>query len=136
MNLPPIVNDWLAAAQAGTLLTPKHGPTSTGMVYPKFRSITTQDASGIYNFLLSGDYALTRFRNNDPNHTEDYYVITPNDPGFVPGSGVPANVQNPTHPLDRLVVVSGLNSSWHIFAESELRIQNRVGNGTLTPNSV
>jgi hypothetical protein len=109
---------WLQAIADGTFVTPKHSPASTGTVYPTYRSITVTDPSGLYQFFRDGKYTIEKFANQSFPNSPDYYVITPGDTTFVPGSGVMANSQNPSHPLDRFVVVSGVKQGWHVYAEA------------------
>lgn len=132
MSSHPMVSTWKQSIEDGTFLTSKHAPDSTGVPHNKYRSITTTDASGLYDFFSGGDYSITRYKNNHYPKTPEYFVIKPNDPSFIPGSGVPSGSMNPSQSLDCFVVVSGTKQGWHIHAEDSVAISTSINTGKLS----
>jgi hypothetical protein len=131
-----LVGYWSGAAAANTLLTPKHHPTGLSTTYEGFKSVLTPDlAQNLEGFIGSGNYSIAHFQNTGFPSTPDYFVIGPKDGAFtVPGSGVYGNSSLVLWPCDRLVVVSGFNQGWHIYAELSSNIKLAQENGTLIFN--
>lgn len=122
------------AASGGTLLTPKHDPNSLGTLYSGYRSVLTSAlANQLDAFLQSGDYTATLYSNPSYPSNPDYVVLVPRSGSSysVPGSGVPAQSPNPTHPLDCLVAVSGQQQGWHIYCDNLSGIASREATGKL-----
>jgi len=131
----PIKTEYIAtfqqAIQNGTFLTSRHHPSGVGVALSGYRTVTVQDPSGLYDYLGSGDFSIRHYHNNDYPKSPEYVVITPNDPTYVAGSGIPAYSGAPIHDCDRLVVVSGVNQSWHVHAEQQTCIDAKSRNGRL-----
>lgn len=121
----------LQALASGNLLKPKHSLSSLGTSEPHYRTVVVHDEPALRSFFESGSYSVTSYKNNDPRHTDPYYVVTPDDRNVVAASGVPANVPDPSHPCDIFIVVSGSSQGLHIYGESSSTIQAKVNAGTL-----
>lgn len=123
------------AAQRGTLLTPKHHPSGLGTTsYSSYRSVMTPElADQLDQFVASGDYSATLYQNTQFPASPDYVVITPNSGSqfSVPGSGVPPQAPQPTHPLDCIVAVSGQTQGWHVYCENLASVAAKETAGSL-----
>jgi len=128
-----LISYWTGAANANTLLTPKHHPTGLVTTYAGFKSVLTPDlATNLDGFLASGNYSIAQFENRAYPATPDYIVVKPKDAGFsVPGSGVYGHSGLVLWPCDRLVLVSGGAQGWHIYSELQSNIQLAQKNGSL-----
>jgi len=128
-----LISGWQQAIADNTFVTYKHDPTGLASLQ-KIRSVLTQPmVDNLSGFFGSGNNSIAYYTNTTQPATPDYFVVIPKDPSFsVPGSGVyPASPQV-LWPCDRLVVVSGANQSWHIYAELASNIKLAQQNGTLT----
>lgn len=113
-----------SAVNSDTLLTYKHDPNS-GLVYAKFRSVLTQQASGSLKRLInSEEYDLKAYYDNQ--HKKHFYTLLPHDSGSYTtiGLGIPSGSLIPTGSLDTFMVVSGSSDGWHIYSEDSAKIQS------------
>lgn len=127
-----LIDYWKDAIDNGTFLTSKHDPNSVGTPHPRYRTVTVKDSAELKTFLEGGDFKVRQFQNNNPNHTDGYYQVIPNDSSMVAGSGVQPHSPTCSHPCDSFVAVSGVNQGWHLFAEESANIQQKETNGDLT----
>lgn len=128
MKRPQFTHLVAEASASGTFLTAKHDPSSIGTSYPGYRSITVEPASGIAQFFAADAYTV---REHEDSRGQPYFEVTPTDPNFVAGSGIPPAAGQPDRPCDRLVVVSGVRLGWHVFAEDSAAIAARRASGDL-----
>jgi hypothetical protein len=128
-----LVGYWSGAAAANTLLTPKHDPSGLLSTFQGFKSVLTpQLAANLEGFVGSGNYSIGHFQNVAYPNTPDYFVIESKTKDFaVPGSGVYGASGLVLWPCDRLVIVSGANQGWHIYAELASNIRLAQSNGAL-----
>jgi len=131
MDRETLVQYWQQCITSETFLTPKHDPCSVGEPHSGYRSVTIQDPSGISQFLSGGDYRVHEYANVQHPQSPQYFVVEPNDPNTVAGSGIPPLASGPTTALDRFVVVSGTKTGWHIYAESQATISQKASDGSL-----
>ena len=127
-----LIGYWKDAIENGSFLTSKHDPSSVGTPHPGYRTVTVKGFSELRAFLESGDFKIRQYQNSNPNHTDGYYQITPNDSSMVAGSGVQPHSPTCSHPCDSFVAVSGVNQGWHLFAEESANIQQKEMNGNIT----
>jgi hypothetical protein len=132
MNRDDYIRAWAAAAQAGTLLTPKHDPSGLPTIQPGYRTVACMSPAELERYIAAGDYGIRVFTNNNPKHTPHYCELVPRDPAVVPGSGVPPMSPMPTTACDRFVAVSGRQQGWHLFAETSANIQAKEQAGHLS----
>ncbi len=111
----------LDAYDAGTLITPKHDSSNIDTTYGTRRSIVTLDVKALVE---GGDYRVELYEDSAPNHSKDLYVIVPNNPTPVAGSGIPPFSNTPDSSHDCLPVPSGHIQGWHVYAEDHSRIQS------------
>jgi hypothetical protein len=122
------------AAVNGTIMTPKHDPSSLGTSFSRYRSVLSNDlANNLENFITTGDYTVKEFENTRMPSSNLYFEIVPNPSSNfnIPASGVTANSIFATSALDRIIAVSGATLGWHIFGESSIVIQSKANNGDL-----
>ena len=129
-----ITGQWKAAADAGTLLTARHDPTGLARTFGGYRTILVPElAANLQSFISSESYVIDYYQQKVSGHGAYYYVLTPTDPQYsVAGSGVLSRSQTPTGQCDRLVVVSGKDTSWHLHAEKQTKIDTAIASGNLT----
>lgn len=120
------------AIEEGTFLTDKHHPSGVGVTHDRYRTVTVQDPSGLYDYLGTGEFILRQYHNSRYPQTPEYIVLCPNAPEYVAGSGIPPHSVDPTHPCDCLVVASGMKQGWHVHAEQQSEIDTSVDSGRLT----
>ena len=127
-------NYLINAANAGTLLTPKHDPANLSTTYRGYRTVLASDLAGKLQSFVSGrDYTLREYENTRLPNSPYYLEIEPSPTSQypVPGSGVAPSSAVASTSCDRLVAVSGQNQGWHVFAEESATIQRKVANGDL-----
>jgi hypothetical protein len=61
-----------------------------------------------------------------------YCVFTPEPLGAIPGSGIPAGSQWPTHALDGLVVADATSDA-HLYTVDQVHFRGEVGKGLYRP---
>ena len=124
MSRDDLIRQWELALMAGTFLTAKHDPSGLSAVWESYRSVlSTAAAENLSGLIKSGEYNINHYRDANPNHTQDYFALEILDPTFsIPGSGVAPNSLTPHSSLDRLVIVSGQEKGWHIFAGDSQQI--------------
>jgi hypothetical protein len=127
---PLLVGYWQQAIVDNTFVTYKHHPTGVATLHAA-RSVLTQDmVANLSGFFGSGQYSVAHYTNTAFPITPDYFVVVPKDNTFsVPGSGIlPASPQV-LWPCDRLVIVSGQQQGWHIYAElsSNIKLAQAIG---------
>ena len=135
MNKQEYIQVFTQAATDGTLLAPKHDPSSLGTIYTRYRTVLSYElADSLSGFLSSGEYRLREYHNMSFPNSPKYIEIEPN-PGStfsVPASGVNMNSPFATSAVDRLILVSGTSQGWHIFGESSIVIQQMLTAGDLS----
>ena len=90
-------------------------------------------AGGLHLDPQEWDYDVSRY--HDAVYSgPGFFEITPRaSSGFtVVGSGVPAGMTYPTGSCNRLIVVSGSQQGWHVFAADSGAIASDVASGRLT----
>ena len=134
MPASDLITIWTGAMDSGSFLIAKHDPASLTASYKDYRSVLTpQMSSSLKTFVMSGQYELVEYENNNPRHTKPYFSIRPLTSSFsVIGSGVPPRSNVPSNSLDRLVIVSGSTIGWHCFAEDSNDIATKESVGALT----
>jgi hypothetical protein len=101
----------------------KHSVNSLGTGFAKFRTVVTVKPEVIINTLATGDCSITKLRSLNPRDAASptCYLITPNNPSLVAGSGVPAWYLQPNTAKDSWMVPSGINQGVHVYAENRQR---------------
>lgn len=135
MNKTDFIDNIKPAIENGTLLTAKHDPNLVETQYHDYRSVLTLEASAsLKSFILSGNYGLTCYHDNKYPNGAGYFEITPSDTAAftIAGYGVvSSSLENNTN-LDRLVIVSGSKTGWHLYAEDSNVIAKHIETGRLT----
>ncbi len=134
MNRDDYTKAWIAAAQSGNLLTPKHDPANLSTPNSRFRTVTCMSPLDIAQYIEFGEYDLRVFVNNDPKHPPHFCEIIPKELSIVTGSSVLPWSNTPTSGCDRFVVVSGYQLGWHLYAESSANIHAKQQAGQLSFN--
>lgn len=132
---PQLLGYWHQAIADDSFVTYKHHPTGVATLHSA-RSVLTQDmVDNLSGFFDSGRYSIAHFTNTLFPASPDYFVVVPKDTSFsVPGSGIlPASPQV-LWPCDRLVIISGQQQGWHIYAELASNIKLACSMGTLSFN--
>lgn len=132
LNKQDFIDACTNACNNGTFVTPKHDSSNLSTLYSKPRSVNCMDNSGLASYLQSGNFRVYCYADHDPKHTPELYVIKPNDPTVVPGSGVPAMSSSPTTQCDLFSVPSGVVQGWHGYAYNSSKLSTREANGGLT----
>ena len=91
-------------------------------------------SASLESFISSGDYDIKRYDDARYPNGAGFFEVTPRQTSGVNvvGSGLPSGSMQPTGSLDRLVVVSGSNQGWHVYAESAADVSGMVSSGRLT----
>ena len=134
MNKENLKLELLRAAQAGTLLTPKHDPNNLSTAHRSYRSVLSYElATNLEEFIKSEDFQIREYENVKQPDSPVYIEIIPNEDSCfsVPASGVASNYLMPTEALDRLVAVSGSRQGWHLYGESQNTILKKIFDGEL-----
>lgn len=116
----------------GTLISAKHDKSSLGTPESAYKTVVIPDEADLKTFLDEGKYSAKLYKNNNPNHSDPYVVIAPDDTSYVSASGVPPMSPNPTHPCDVFVAVSGVRQGLHLYGEESSKIATNESNGNLT----
>lgn len=123
-----------SAAENGTLMTPKHDPFNLSTTYASYRTVLTHElAPNLESFIKSGQFSVNEYENTLSPNTPLYFEIIPSaESGFsIPASGVTANSMFGSSVVDRLIVVSGKTTGWHIFGEDNHVLNTKIRNGDL-----
>lgn len=134
MNLKDLKKELNEAVDNNTLLTGKHDPNNLSLIMKDFRSVISHEvSSSLSAFIKSGNYTVHEYENQNPKHVPYYMKIIPGSGTTfnVAGSGITSYSTIPSSVLDTLIVVSGSNIGWHIFAENQSDINNKVVSGYL-----
>ena len=135
MTKEEIVSEWGAALDSGSFLAPKHDAASLSITFAKFRTVLTPEASSsLVSFIKSGSYSIRQYMDNNYKSGAGIFEIIPSgaSPFKVAGSGVQSGSLTPSGSYDRLVVVSGSQQGWHVYAEDSSRITGSAGTGRWT----
>jgi len=132
VNKNELTTGLVDSAESGTLVTPKHDPVSMSVALADFRTVLTPDASSSFIAEMSaGRFTATEYV--IAPHTKPCYVIeltgslTPVGLGFESGSTTPSSRQ-----YDRLLAVSSSKQGWHVYAEAQQELDERVASGSAT----
>jgi hypothetical protein len=136
MNFKEFKKEILRSLENGTLITPKHNPNNTNVIYKKDRSVISFDLSkkeNLIDFINSDKYSVIQYENINFPASPDYWVIRPfpDSTYFVPASGVPAFSLEPDVSLNCLLAVSGINQGLHLFGESDKEIMGKEASGEI-----
>ena len=126
-----LLDRWRAAIKDETFLTAKHNVASVGSGSPEYRTVSMKTERELGDFFTSGRYGLRIYENEVRPLSPVYVVVTPDDARMVAGSGIQAHSHVPTVSCDRFVVVSGEKQGWHVFAEQDTAISEKVSSGKL-----
>lgn len=132
LNRTEFVNVCIGACENGTFVSAKHDLASLGTPFTKPRSINLMGNVDMADYLRSGDFKVRCYSDSESSHSPELYVIAPNDPSIVPGSGVPRLSPAPTTPCDLFAVPSGAVQGWHCYAYKQTSVDNRVSQGKLS----
>ncbi len=121
------------ACNKSTFVTPKHDATNLSSPYNRARSVNCMDNPQMAAYLQNGAFKVHCYADINSNHSPEFYIVTPNDPSVVPGSGIPAMSTTPTTQCDVLAVPSGVVQGWHGYAHESSKVSARVANGGLSP---
>jgi hypothetical protein len=126
INKEELINTLKQPSVSVTLLTGKHDPNNLSNTYPNYRSVFASElakADDLVKFIASGDYTAKEYQNKEQPNSPVFIVIKPSpNSGFsVPASGVLPYSPSPSHPLDRVIIVSGTIQGWHAYGgDSEI----------------
>jgi hypothetical protein len=132
MDRNQLTQQWGAAIDSGSFLTPKHDPNQLTFAWKSYRTVLSNEASAsLDGFIKSGSYDVDQYSDKNYPKGSGIYVVTPGSgsPFTVAGSGVPSGSITPSGSMDRLVVVYDPNTGWHVYAEDSNRIQSGVAVG-------
>ncbi len=123
------------AGHHGTLLVPKHDPNHLGScLYDSYRTVLTPEMSGsLDTFLASEDYDADHYSDGNYPGGAGYIVLKPKPACGIAviGLGVPPKSATTSGSADVLVVVSGSQSGWHVYAESTLNVTKQMKSARL-----
>jgi len=126
------VNCLVDCCQKGTFATSKHDPSRLSVPWKDQRSITQWDNTEMEKYLCAREFRVLVYKDINPKHTPELYVIIPKDPSVVTGSGVPALSTTPTTQCDIFAVPSGTHQGWHAFADQLVELKKKESSGSLT----
>jgi hypothetical protein len=125
------VQSCIYACQENSFVNTKHSASGLGTPHDRYRSVVCMDNSAMQLYLNSGSFRVEAYENFNPKHSPDLYLMQPDDPAVVPGSGVPKFSAIPTSRCDAFAVCSGIEQGWHVYACSSQEITNLISKGML-----
>jgi hypothetical protein len=120
------------ACQNDAFVNSKHHPSGLPMPHKDARSVNLWGNAEMEKYLLAGDFRVHAYADSEANHSPEFYVLTPNDPAVVPGSGVPRFSTTPTTQCDVFAVPSGYIQGWHCYAYDSVKVKTRENAGKLS----
>lgn len=121
----------LCAAASGSLVTPKHDPAKGSVVFSKDRSVINGPvSSSLCTMLQTGSFSAEEYL--DPRYPNPHYVLEPSASFSSLGSFIPSGSTGSTGSYDRLIAVNGAKQGWHLYAENQAVIDQRVASGSIT----
>lgn len=128
MTKDELIELLLEAHKSGSLVTPKHNPKKLSNVWPKFRTvISDQVYDNIVHCIETGIEKIYEYQNNKGA----YYEICLNSKYEFASSGVTEYSPFPFEGYNRIIAVYGEKQQWHIFGEISRVIEEKTKKGEL-----
>jgi hypothetical protein len=123
-NKTEFINVCVDACRATEFVTGKHHPEGLSTPHNGQRSVNCMSNDEMKAFLQTGDFKVFGF-------IPEIYIVKPNNPNLVSGSGVPPYGTTPTTGCDWFVVASDQSPGLHVFACDSAHIRRLEASGIL-----